>query len=49
MRASGSGVVIDPGEGIILTNARVVDGADEIIVVFSETAVRLRKLQEGVC
>jgi serine protease DegQ len=36
MRATGSGVVIDPGEGIILTNAHVIDGADEIIVVFND-------------
>ena len=36
MRATGSGVVIDPGEGIILTNAHVIDGADEITVVFSD-------------
>jgi serine protease DegQ len=37
LRATGSGVVIDPGEGIILTNAHVIDGADEIIVVFSDS------------
>jgi S1-C subfamily serine protease len=36
MRATGSGVVIDPGEGIILTNAHVIDGADEITVIFAE-------------
>src|SRR5262245_43818197 len=36
MRATGSGVVIDPGEGIILTNAHVIDGAQEITVVFSD-------------
>jgi serine protease DegQ len=36
MRPTGSGVVIDPGEGVILTNAHVIDGADEIIVVFSD-------------
>jgi serine protease DegQ len=35
MRATGSGVVIDPGEGIILTNAHVIDGAGEITVVFA--------------
>jgi S1-C subfamily serine protease len=29
-------VVIDPGEGIILTNARVIDGADEITVAFAD-------------
>ncbi len=34
MRARGSGVLIDPGEGIILTNAHVIAGADEIIVAF---------------
>jgi serine protease DegQ len=32
MRATGSGVVIDPGEGIILTNAC----ADEITVIFAD-------------
>ena len=36
LRATGSGVVIDPGEGIILTNAHVIDGADEITVVLSD-------------
>ena len=36
MRATGSGVVIDPGEGIIITNAHVIDGADEITVVFAD-------------
>lgn len=36
MRATGSGVVIDPGEGIILTNAHVIDGADEITAVFAD-------------
>jgi S1-C subfamily serine protease len=36
MRATGSGVVIDPGEGIVLTNAHVIDGADEITVVFGD-------------
>ena len=36
MRATGSGVVIDSGEGVILTNAHVIDGADEITVVFSD-------------
>jgi S1-C subfamily serine protease len=36
MRAAGSGVVIDPGEGIILTNAHVIDGAGEIAVVFAD-------------
>jgi serine protease DegQ len=36
MRATGSGVVIDPGEGIVLTNAHVIDGANEITVVFAD-------------
>ncbi len=36
MRAAGSGVVIDPAEGIILTNAHVIDGADEITVAFAD-------------
>ena len=36
MRASGSGVVIDAGEGIILTNTHVIDGAEEIIVTFPD-------------
>jgi serine protease DegQ len=36
LRATGSGVVIDPGEGIILTNAHVIDGAGEITVVLSD-------------
>jgi S1-C subfamily serine protease len=36
MRTTGSGVVIDPNEGIILTNAHVIDGADEITVAFAD-------------
>jgi S1-C subfamily serine protease len=36
IRATGSGVVIDAGEGVILTNAHVIDGADEIIVAFAD-------------
>jgi len=36
MRATGSGVVIDPAQGIILTNAHVIDGADEITVVLAD-------------
>jgi serine protease DegQ len=36
MRATGSGVVINPGDGIIVTNAHVIDGADEITVVFAD-------------
>ena len=36
MRARGSGVVIDPGEGIILTNAHVVAGADEITITSAD-------------
>jgi serine protease DegQ len=35
MRARGSGVLIDPAEGIILTNAHVIAGADEITVAFA--------------
>jgi serine protease DegQ len=34
IRAAGSGVIIDPGEGVIFTNAHVIDGADEITVIF---------------
>jgi serine protease DegQ len=33
---TGSAVVIDPAKGIILTNAHVIDGADEITVVFAD-------------
>jgi len=36
LRASGSGVLIDSAEGIILTNAHVVDGADEIVVTLAD-------------
>jgi serine protease DegQ len=36
MRTTGSGVVIDPNEGIILTNTHVIDGADEITVAFAD-------------
>jgi S1-C subfamily serine protease len=36
MRARGSGVMIDPGEGLILTNAHVIAGADEITVAFAD-------------
>jgi S1-C subfamily serine protease len=35
-RATGSGVLIDPGEGIILTNAHVIAAADEITVTFAD-------------
>jgi S1-C subfamily serine protease len=35
-RATGSGVVIDSGEGIILTNAHVIAGADDITVTFAD-------------
>src|SRR5258708_12006688 len=34
MRPRGSGVLIDPGEGIILTNAHPIAGPDEITVSF---------------
>ena len=36
MRPRGSGVLIDSGEGIILTNAHVIAGADEITVAFAD-------------
>jgi serine protease DegQ len=36
MRATGSGVVIDAGEGIILTNAHVIASADEITVAAAD-------------
>jgi serine protease DegQ len=36
MRATGSGVVIDAGEGIILTNAHVIASADEITVAATD-------------
>jgi serine protease DegQ len=36
MRQRGSGVLIDAGEGIILTNAHVIAGADEISVAFAD-------------
>lgn len=36
MQATGSGVMIDPREGIILTNAHVIDGANEIAVTFAD-------------
>jgi S1-C subfamily serine protease len=36
LRPSGSGVVIDAAEGFILTNAHVIEAADEIAVVFSD-------------
>ncbi len=35
-RATGSGVVIDAGEGIIFTNAHVIAGADEITVAAAD-------------
>lgn len=44
-RASGSGVVIDASKGIILTNAHVIDNADEIVVTLADgrelTAARI--------
>ena len=43
MRMTGSGVVIDPNDGIILTNTHVIDGADEITVAFADG----RQLQAG--
>lgn len=36
MRPSGSGAMIDAGGGIILTNAHVIDGAEEITVAFAD-------------
>ena len=36
VRATGSGVVIDPGQGIILTNAHVIADADEITVALAD-------------
>jgi serine protease Do len=36
LRPSGSGVLIDPEAGLILTNAHVIEGADEITVVFND-------------
>jgi serine protease DegQ len=36
LRPAGSGVVIDAAEGIIITNARVVAGADEITVAVAD-------------
>ena len=36
MRPRGSGVLIDSAEGIILTNAHVIAGADEITVAFAD-------------
>jgi serine protease DegQ len=35
-RATGSGVVIDAGEGIIVTNAHVIAGADEIAIAAAD-------------
>jgi S1-C subfamily serine protease len=35
-RPSGSGVVIDPAAGIILTNAHVIEGAEEITAAFAD-------------
>lgn len=35
-RPSGSGVMIDPDLGIVLTNAHVINGADEIVVTFAD-------------
>jgi S1-C subfamily serine protease len=36
LRPAGSGVVIDPEAGLILTNAHVIEGADEITVAFND-------------
>jgi serine protease DegQ len=36
MRASGSGVLINPREGFVITNSHVIDGADEIVVTFAD-------------
>jgi S1-C subfamily serine protease len=35
-RPTGSGVVIDADEGIILTNAHIIEGAEEITVAFAD-------------
>lgn len=44
-RPTGSGVVVDADAGIILTNAHVIEGAEEITVAFADgreaTAVRI--------
>ena len=34
--AAGSGVIIDAGEGFIVTGSHVVDGADDILVILSD-------------
>jgi S1-C subfamily serine protease len=34
--AAGSGVIIDAGQGFIVTGAHVVEGADEIVVILSD-------------
>jgi S1-C subfamily serine protease len=44
MRATGSGVVIDAGEGIILTNAHVIASADEITVAAADNRQLQAKL-----
>jgi serine protease Do/serine protease DegQ len=36
LRPAGSGVVIDADEGLILTNAHVIEGAEEITVAFND-------------
>jgi S1-C subfamily serine protease len=36
LRPAGSGVVVDADEGFILTNAHVIEGADEITVAFND-------------
>lgn len=36
LRPMGSGVVIDPDQGLILTNARLIEGAEEITVAFKD-------------
>jgi serine protease DegQ len=36
MLPSGSGVLVDSGEGLILTNAHVIDGAEDITVAFAD-------------
>src|SRR5262249_7774841 len=36
IKATGSGVIIDPQQGLIFTNNHVINGADDIIVTFAD-------------